>query len=281
MLNKVSMELLKKGCFFVLALALGSCVDSSDAGCSYVTIERYLEREAITEFETTNSGLIYVIEEGTGDPVPVKRVINCVIDGYTLDGQHWATTNPNKPYPIRVGDRIVLPGIEEALTLMRLDEQGQFFLPASLAFGDNGSEPEICPGEPVRIDISSLSVKKNLTEYIAENNIDGLTQTSTGLFFKVTTPGEGDLPASGSIVSLKYTGYLLDGTQFDESDFFDFTVGANAVIPGFEEGIKRFNQGAIGTLYIPFDQAYGPNGTSTGIGGYEDLIFEIEIISVN
>lgn len=268
--------------FLILLLALlGSCASDPESDCNLIAIEQHLEDINITEFKTTDSGLVYIIEEGSADPIPPQRVINCVIKGFTLDGVQWADTDPNNPYPILVGDRVVLPGIEEALTLMRLDESGIFYLPPSLAFGDEGSAPEICPGESVRIDILSTTVKQNLVEYIAENEITGLDQTSSGLYFKETVPGEGDLPANGSIVSMSYKGYLLNGTEFDASDFFDFTVGAGNVIPGFDEGVKRFRSGGSGIIYIPYDLAYGASGTVTGIGGYEDLIFEISIIDIN
>lgn len=64
----------------------------------------------------------------------------------------------------------------------------------------------------------------------------------------------------GDTVQVHYTGTLNDGTVFDTSqnrDPLEFTVGAQQVIPGFEEAVQGMNPGETKTVTIPSDQAYG------------------------
>lgn len=64
----------------------------------------------------------------------------------------------------------------------------------------------------------------------------------------------------GDTVQVHYTGTLNDGSVFDTSqdrDPLEFTVGAQQVIPGFEEAVEGMNTGETKKITIPSDQAYG------------------------
>lgn len=64
----------------------------------------------------------------------------------------------------------------------------------------------------------------------------------------------------GDKVKVHYTGKLKNGRVFDssrEKDPFEFTLGANQVITGFEEGIVGMKKGESKTVTIGFEKAYG------------------------
>lgn len=66
----------------------------------------------------------------------------------------------------------------------------------------------------------------------------------------------------GDTVKVHYTGKLKDGQVFDTSadrDPFEFTIGDEQVISGFEEAVVGMNPGESKTTQIPADQAYGPH----------------------
>ena len=66
----------------------------------------------------------------------------------------------------------------------------------------------------------------------------------------------------GDTVRVHYTGKLDDGTVFDSSagsEPIEFVIGEQQVIPGFEDAVSGMNVGEAKTIYIPFDQAYGPH----------------------
>lgn len=65
---------------------------------------------------------------------------------------------------------------------------------------------------------------------------------------------------NGSTVQVHYTGKLTDGTTFDSSIGrapFQFSIGTNEVIPGFENGLIGKEVGEKVTVSIPCDDAYG------------------------
>ena len=74
----------------------------------------------------------------------------------------------------------------------------------------------------------------------------------------------------GDTVRVHYTGKLDNGTIFDSSagsDPIEFVIGEQQVIPGFEDGVTGMNVGEAKTIYIPFDQAYGPR--------YDEMILSV------
>lgn len=75
----------------------------------------------------------------------------------------------------------------------------------------------------------------------------------------------------GDIVKVHYTGTFENGTVFDSSaggEPLRFTVGAGAMIRGFDEGVVGMQVGEEKTLHVPVDRAYGPYR--------EDLVFALD-----
>lgn len=99
------------------------------------------------------------------------------------------------------------------------------------------------------------------------------------------TVGTGPLAPPQKFYTVKYTGWLTDGTKFDSSydhpgqapiTFFD---GAHRVIPGWDTGFTGMRVGGKRRLYIPYQLAYGEAGREGAIPPKADLIFDIELIS--
>jgi FKBP-type peptidyl-prolyl cis-trans isomerase 2 len=65
----------------------------------------------------------------------------------------------------------------------------------------------------------------------------------------------------GDQVKVHYTGKLTDGTVFDTSEGkppFEFKIGTNSVIPGFELAVKGMAVGDEKTVTVKSDEGYGP-----------------------
>ena len=107
--------------------------------------------------------------------------------------------------------------------------------------------------------------------------------TESGLKYYDIKVGEGEMPRSGSKVTVDYTGWLKDGTMFDSSVTkgrpFKFRTNTG-VIEGWLEGISTMKAGGIRRLEIPADKAYGKQARGK-IPADSDLIFEIELISID
>ena len=120
-------------------------------------------------------------------------------------------------------------------------------------------------------------------KFLEENaKKSGVKTTESGLQYKIEKEGTGPMPADTSVVKVHYKGTLLDGTQFDSSydrgEPAEFPL--NRVIKGWTEALQLMPVGSKWTLYIPSNLAYGPQGTRSGIGPNETLIFEVELLEI-
>jgi len=126
---------------------------------------------------------------------------------------------------------------------------------------------------------------KNIDEgekFLAENKKhEGVQETSSGLQYEVITMGTGVKPGPEDVVSVHYTGMLLDSTKFDSSvdrgEPAQFTV--NQVIRGWQESIQLMPVGSKFKCYIPYELGYGENATGP-IPPYSTLIFEVELLDI-
>lgn len=132
--------------------------------------------------------------------------------------------------------------------------------------------------------------EKDIKDYVAKNKLNGTTSAS-GVFIAVTQEGTGDKPKTGDIVSVNYTGKLLDGTVFDSNQDTTlhpgmplqplmFPVGQGRVIPGWDEGIAQLKKGSKATLVIPSSLAYGVDGSPPVIKPNSILVFTVELLDV-
>jgi peptidylprolyl isomerase len=115
-------------------------------------------------------------------------------------------------------------------------------------------------------------------------NEDEIVTTESGLQYVVLTEGAGEMPNNGEVVSVHYTGWLLDGTQFDTSTDrevpFTFALGQGMVIAGWDEGIGLIKVGGRGRLIIPSELGYGSAGAGELIPPDATLVFEVELVDI-
>ncbi|MDX1436400.1 MAG: FKBP-type peptidyl-prolyl cis-trans isomerase, partial [Anaerolineales bacterium] len=108
--------------------------------------------------------------------------------------------------------------------------------------------------------------------------------TESGLQFEELRTGTGEPVKLGDAVSVHYSGYLEDGTEFDSSlsrgQPFSFVVGYGFVIPGWDEGVQGMQAGGLRRLTIPPDLAYGEAGAGDLIPPNSTLVFEVELLDV-
>lgn len=101
--------------------------------------------------------------------------------------------------------------------------------------------------------------------------------------------GTGAEAASGRLVNVHYTGWLLNaaapdqkGAVFDSSTGatpFSFTLGAGQVIAGWDRGVVGMKVGGLRRLIIPPSLGYG--GSRSGpLPPNATMLFEIELLEV-
>ncbi len=119
-------------------------------------------------------------------------------------------------------------------------------------------------------------------ELIKKYNTDkGLNAQATpeGVYFVIETDGTGtQTPTPSNTVNVKYKGYLLDGTVFDQSTTgIEFRL--SGLIQGWQIGLQKFKKGAKGKLLIPSGYGYGSTAQS-GIPKNSVLVFDIELVNI-
>ncbi len=115
--------------------------------------------------------------------------------------------------------------------------------------------------------------RKPINNNVMENNLKTV----------ILKPGTGDEAVNGTMVTVNYTGWLVNGTKFDSSldrnRPLEFTLGAKEVIEGWEKGVLGMKVGEIRRLEIPANMAYGERDLGI-IPPNSDLIFEVELLKV-
>ena len=111
-----------------------------------------------------------------------------------------------------------------------------------------------------------------------EINLAAFTRTPSGLYYEDVTQGTGEPATAGQSVSVAYTGWLTNGTQFDSGEF-PFLLGANEVVPGFDEGVTGMRVGGVRRIIIPPELGYGNRGSGP-VPPNAIMIFRIELLSI-
>lgn len=115
-------------------------------------------------------------------------------------------------------------------------------------------------------------------------------QNSTGgLVTKIIKEGTGAAAKTGDTVSVNYTGKLTNGTVFDTNvgatsshpTPFQFTLGQNRVIQGWEQGVLGMKVGEKRHLTIPASLGYGENGFPPVIPANATLEFDVELLAIS
>jgi len=79
------------------------------------------------------------------------------------------------------------------------------------------------------------------------------------VFFGMSSSGQ--TVAVGDTVNVTYTGSFTNGTIFGSNvggQPLQFTVGANQLIAGFDQGVIGMHVGENKTITVPVNEAYGP-----------------------
>jgi FKBP-type peptidyl-prolyl cis-trans isomerase len=124
--------------------------------------------------------------------------------------------------------------------------------------------------------------KEKGVAFLAENKTKpGVVTLPSGLQYKVLKAGNGKKPTETDIVEFFYKGTRIDGTEFDSSQSTGnpATFKVSEVIPAWREAFKLMPQGSKWQLFVPPELAYGQRG-SAGIGPYETVIYEIELVGI-
>lgn len=131
-----------------------------------------------------------------------------------------------------------------------------------------------------------------LSEYLDNLVADGydIDTTDLGVYYVKIIDGDSILqyPQSGDTLVVGYSGYFIDGSLFDTSDFhfedgkYKFVLGIDPMIEGWDDGVQKISKGSTVQLIIPSEFAYGSAGSLDGsIPPYSTVIFVVQLFDIN
>ncbi|MEM9830140.1 MAG: FKBP-type peptidyl-prolyl cis-trans isomerase [Bacteroidota bacterium] len=277
-------------------------------------IENYLTENNI-QAERLNSGIHFEVlqENPSGTIVKNESIVAIRYNLRTLEGKAIDSL-PDSLASLRFFHAQDFPnalfprGINIGVGHMREGEQYRFYIPSYQAF-DAYSFGQYLPRNSMLIAEVTLekieekeSVKveemKTITEYIEAHNLTNAKELSSGIFFELLKEGDGEKPETGALVKVNFKGQYLDGEVFDESEKdkpYEFFVGKNRVIPGFELGVEAMNEGGKARIFVPSHLGFG-EGVQVippairkdflteynvrNLRPYEPMIFELELVDI-
>lgn len=234
----------------------------------------------------TDSGLQYNdLKVGSGEEAVKNSSVstNFTIWVKTDSGYTYVDSSINStPIDFVIGRLdAVFPGWDEGVTGMKVGGTRQLIIPPDLGLGaqTNGVIP---PNSTLVMEVELL--KSTAPRTATKVDDKDFTTTDSGLKYYDLVEGTGASPQNGQTVIVHYTGWLLDGTQFDSSvdrsEPFSFVLGQGNVIAGWDEGVATMKVGGKRQLVIPADLGYGDNGAGSLIPPGATLVFEVELLEV-
>jgi|GEM_PF-1186867 len=107
--------------------------------------------------------------------------------------------------------------------------------------------------------------------------------TDTAALYIDTQPGTGKAVAKGSVVTVEYSGWLTNGTEFGavtSQNPYTFTAGSSNVIAGFQEGVFGMKAGGERRIIVPPSVGYGSQGKTSVVPPNAVLVFDVTLVSV-
>jgi len=116
--------------------------------------------------------------------------------------------------------------------------------------------------------------------YSIHKSDSGFITTPSGLCYKKIHQGYQRFPDINSVVTVKFKGTLIDGSVFDST-----ATGTNTsmylsnAIKGWQEGLKKMQDGGNYIFYIPSELAYGTATDNVKVPPHSVLRFDVHLIN--
>lgn len=209
-----------------------------------------------------------------GDTIKMRYVLSNLLTGEVLD-------STQTPLIYQYG--YYNPVYAKLMAYLKEGEQAVMAIPGtSQSFA---GLPAYTPLKVLIKDYVVRSQKDQIEEFISKKKLTVTEQLANGLRYIRLNPGTGEIPASGKVVKLKYTGRFLNGFAFDgnmaRTDSFSVTVGGTSTVIGFQTGVEKMRLGERAILVFPSTIGYGEKGSGTTIPGFTPLVFEIYVAKID
>lgn len=130
--------------------------------------------------------------------------------------------------------------------------------------------------------VGSLTADANAAYLANYAKTQGVIVRPSGLEYKILHNGFGKRPGPNDVVTVYYTGALINGTVFDGTEpGLPAQFKASALIPGWTEALELMREGDHWQVVIPAQLAYGARGAGEGaIPPNQVLVFDLQLVAV-
>jgi len=281
----------------MVSLMVTSCMkfEGEDDGEKMIENEtaiiNYLAENNMNGIKDT-TGLYYLITDPrpTGKMPAVGDEVQMIFKMSLLNGTVVDSSSSTSPAKIPYGLNFYMPGMARAIGMMRVGEQGSFFLPFYLAYGRTGTT-KVPAYSPVRLDIrlvSSRSEETQIVEYLNDNALEVSESGENGLRIIRLNEVEGDPVGVNKSVKVKYKLWALsDKSKTIDSGDLQFYTNSSTMISGFDKGVQKLKVGEKAILIFPSQIGYGKEGrfnydkNDYSVLPYASLAFEVEVLQIN
>ena len=119
---------------------------------------------------------------------------------------------------------------------------------------------------------------KNLAFLAEYKKQPGVKELSNGVLYRVLVEGKGDKPKTKNLVSVYYTGKLINGKMFDaQTSGEPLVFKLSQVIVGWKTALREMPVGSRWEVVIPSSVGYGARGAGI-IKPHSTLIFDITLL---
>ncbi len=188
----------------------------------------------------------------------------------------------NQPIKFVLNSGSFIKGTDGGIIGMKTGGIRTMIIPANLAYGEAGVG-FIPPNTDLKVVVELLEVKDKIVAEMWDVDSTLFKTTASGVKYAIINNGEGAVVEANKVVTVHYSGYLLDGTLFDSSVERDepimFVVGQGQVIPGWDEGLQLLKKGDKARFVIPPQLGYGETQLDK-IPANSTLIFDTEIVDI-
>jgi len=270
--------------------------------------------------KTPKGNLLKNLTNKTGDKIKVNDVITFdIVQKTDKDSLLGSSYTSGQPIKIQVQEPKTTPDLMDVFPLLAAQDSACVKVPTDSIFkGHDNERPPFFPKGSYLVCYVKIERIQTLDEAMGERNkaldsmrtaetaarskfVAGLKgpvkTTKSGLQYIITQPSLKARPLAGDTVVVEYAGKFLDGTLFDTSikdvamksgkyqegrpyEPLKFPVGAQKVIPGWDEGLMLLGSGAKATFIIPSNLAYGDQGYN-GIPPFATLVFDVELKGIH
>lgn len=190
--------------------------------------------------------------------------------------------SPEEGVEFYVNDGHFCPAIAKAVKTMKRGESVILTIKPTYAFGERGKDAEegfaaIPPNATITASLELVSFKavKKVTE-------------DKKVIKKILKEADGyDKPTDGTVVQIRYTAKLQDGTIFEKKGYegeepFQFVVDEEQVIAGLDKAVETMKTGEIALITIEPEYGFGNIETQRDLAVIppnSTLIYEVEMVS--